>query len=162
MKLRQLIFIAFVLLMASSGTALAGSKAGGDLGVGFQSSWPASYGLSAKFDLNEKMTAQGVLGLLGTVQNYSGRLLYRFQDKEEFDLYGFGSLGMYRYDYYLGDETAFGFGAGAGIEYDLSNALDGIPLTVSGEIGLGFVSFDYYSYGALGFGVGFHYWLEKK
>lgn len=162
MKLKKIIVAAFMVFVFTSPAAFAGSKAGGKIGVGFQSSWPASYGLSGKYDLNEKMTVQGVFGFLGTVTNYSGRLLYRFQDKDDYDLYGFGSAGIYRYDYYLGDESVFGFGAGAGIEYDLSDALDGLPLTVSGEIGFGFVSFDYYSYGAVGLGVGFHYWLQQK
>lgn len=142
--------------------AAANSVTGGNLGVGFQSSWPASYGISAKYDVNDKMTAQGVLGSLGTVTNYSVRGLYRFKKKPDFDLYAFGSAGIYRYDYYLGNESVFGFGAGAGLEYDLSKALDGLPLTVSGEIGFGLVSFDYYSYGAIGLGVGIHYWLDKK
>ena len=141
--------------------AIAGSKAGGKLGVGIQSSWP-SYGLSAKYDMSEDIAIQGTLGALGTVTNIGGRVLYKFKKEPKYDLYGFGSVGMYKYSSGFIDESVFGFGAGAGLEYDLSHEFSGTPVTISGEVGASVVNFDEYTgFSSFGLGIGIHYWLDK-
>ncbi len=147
---------AFVLPVA----ATAGSKSGGNLGVGAQSSWP-SYGLSAKYDINDDVAVQGTVGALGTVSNYGGRVLYKFKKEPKYNLYGFGSVGMYNYSSGIFDESVTGFGGGAGLEYDLGNEFSGTPITMSGEIGLASVGFDNYNYSSFGLGFGIHYWLDK-
>jgi len=133
--------------------------------VGFQSSWP-SYGLSVRYDLSDKLQAQGVLGALGTLTNFSGRLNYAFQDKEKFDIYGYGSVGFWRYSYdFLGagaSETSIGAGGGAGLEFDLQELIapedgDFPSLYASLELGLTLASFDFYNWSAFGIGAGFHY-----
>lgn len=151
------IAIATLLLPTQGLTASKGAT--GDIGIGFQASWPTG-GLSAKKELNEKWTAQGVLGLFGTFNHYGVRGLYTLKRKPKFKTYAFGGVGMYSYDYTLDTETVFGASGGVGLEYDLSKNLDGLPLTVGAELGLGLVSFDHYNYGALSFGSSIHYWLD--
>jgi len=139
--------------------ATAGSKTGGKIAVGFQSSWP-SYGLSAKYDYSEDITLQGTVGAFGTVTNFGAKALYKFKKEPQYDLYGFVSAGVYKYSGAFFDESVVGFGGGAGIEYDLSKLLEGMPLTISGEVGMSVVNFDNYTgFSAFGLGVGLHYWF---
>ena len=128
-------------------------------GVGFQSSFPA-YGLSGLYDMSERITLQAVLGALGTVTTFSGRGLYRFQTEEKFDLYGFGTVGMWRWSSRFVDETSLGIGGGAGIELDWRSIIgdSGVPpLFSSVDVGLTLASFDTYNFNALTIGVGLHY-----
>jgi hypothetical protein len=135
-------------------------------GIGVQSSWPA-YGLSGIYDANDRMTAQLVLGALGSVTTISGRLLYHFKRMEKYNWYGFGTAGLWRHSYRFAgiddSETAVAFGGGAGIELDWRRIIesgggDFPPLYSTIDIGLTATSgFDHYSWSALTWGVGLHY-----
>lgn len=165
MKNRSLWLVAVLLLCMSSG-----SFAAGNIGAGFQSSYP-SYGFSAKVDLTDKFAVQGVLGFLGTVTSYSARGLMKIKQAPDYHFYGYGSVGFWSYDYsswgyrsgrygyYDDTETAVGFGGGGGIEYSMAKHLDGLPLTLNGELGIGIVNMDHYNFSAISVGVGAHYWF---
>ena len=133
---------------------------GGRYGVGFASSWPA-YGASGTLQISETLTAQAVLGFLGVVNNFSVRGLYRFRRSPEYDFYGYGAVGAYRYGYSLGTESVLGFGGGAGIEAGLQRLFDDEefpPIFVNAELGLAVANFDNYSgFSLFVFGAGVHY-----
>ena len=130
------------------------------IGIGFQSSGFSSNGISIKADLTDTFTVQGVGGFFGDVTNYSVRGLYNFQNQKNYNLYGYGSVGMWQIDYtFLEDESVIGYGAGAGVEYDLRGlSPDFIPLFVNFELGMDVVNFDNdSSYGGFVTGLGLHY-----
>ncbi len=130
----------------------------GDVYLGVQSN-----GLSAKYDLNEKMTAQAILGFWGDVSSYTAKLNYKFKKGDHYDLYGYGDAGMLVWDgsRYYDSESVATFGAGAGGELDLRKFdPDFIPLFVNLELGLSHGSFKNYSYSAFGWGLGIHYKID--
>jgi hypothetical protein len=129
------------------------------IGVGFQSSGFSSNGLSVKVDLTDEYGVQAIGGFFGDVTNYSIRGLYTFQNKKNYNLYGYGSVGMWKIDYtFLDDESVVGYGAGAGVEYDLRALSPSfIPLFVNFELGIDVVKFDNDSYGGFTTGLGLHY-----
>lgn len=142
---------------------------GGKFGVGFASSWP-SYGLSGTLQVSETITAEVLLGFLGALTNVGGKAWYRFNRNEKYDLYGYGTVSMYRYDYSRFDanlmqivddtETVFGFGAGAGVEAGIRKLFgdDELPpIFLNWEIGLGIANFEFYDFSAFVFGGGIHY-----
>ena len=100
---------------------------GGRYGVGLASAWPA-YGVSGTLQVSETLTAEAIVGFLGAISNFSARGWYRFTPSEKYDLYGYGSVGVLRYDYSFrgaGDtESVLGLGAGAGIEVSLAKLFD--------------------------------------
>lgn len=129
------------------------------LGVGFQSTWPA-YGVSGIYDMNPTMSAQAVLGFLGGWTTLSGRGLYRFTQHPMVDPYGYGMVGMWRYDSGFSDASAVSFGGGGGVDLDLRKlAPDFPPLYFNMELGLSMVNLDLAGYtGAMmAFGAGVHY-----
>jgi hypothetical protein len=150
----------------SSSSPTTTSDGGSRFGLGFQSSWPA-YGLSGIYDVNDRITAQAVLGALGAVTTVSGRGLYHFSRQEKYSLFGFGTVGLWRYSYdILGhdeSESTVGVGGGAGVELDWQGILDEDddgsfpPLYSTIDLGLTMASFDAYNWNAFGFGVGLHY-----
>ncbi|HEX7069522.1 MAG TPA: hypothetical protein VF190_01900 [Rhodothermales bacterium] len=141
---------------------------GGKYGVGFASSWP-SYGLSGTLQLNETITAEALVGFLGTLSNFGGKVWYRFNRNTNYDLYGYGTVSMLRYKYTTFDtqlrriretESVLGIGAGAGIEAGIQTLFkdDTLPpIFLNWEIGLSMASFDYFDYSAFIFGGGIHY-----
>lgn len=142
---------------------------GGRFGVGFTSSWPA-YGLSGTMQVSESLTAEAVLGMLGTVSNFGGRLWYRFSRNPAYDLYGYGAASMYRYGYNLGalgrgSENVLGFGGGAGVEASLRTLFGDEnfpPIFVNVEAGLAFANFEYYNFSSFTLGAGIHYRFGGK
>jgi hypothetical protein len=149
---------------APAGTPQTSERESG-FGLGFQSSWPA-YGLSGLYDVSDRITAQAVLGALGTVTTLSGRGLYHFSRQPKYSMFGFGTVGLWRYGYSaLGvseSETAIGVGGGAGVELDWRGIFDDgdnsfPPLYSTIDLGLTLANFDAYNWSALGFGVGLHY-----
>ncbi len=129
--------------------------------LGLQSNGWYAGGLSAKMDLNDKLTGQAILGF-GTFTTVTGRALYKFMKQDHLDVYGYGSLGWWHWagDRYWGSENSMTFGAGGGVEYDLRGlgAQFTAPVFVSGELGLNMVNFDNYgSVSALGLNIGIHY-----
>jgi hypothetical protein len=130
-------------------------------GVGFQSAFPA-YGVSAMMDVGDHIAVQGVLGAFGTVSTFAGRGIYRFQHNRTYNLYGFGTAGVWRWSSGPFSESSLGIGGGAGLELDWRNIFAGNgtpfpPLMSSLDIGLTFANFDSYSFNALTLGAGFHY-----
>jgi hypothetical protein len=130
-------------------------------GIGFQSSWP-SYGLSGLYDLNDRITIQGIVGALGTITSFGARGIYRFQNEDKYDLYGFGTAGLWSYDYVVDTENVLGFGGGAGVELDwrriLSPEDDSFPpLFSSIDIGFVLANFDHYDFSGVTIGGGLHY-----
>ncbi len=130
-------------------------------GVGFQSSFPA-YGFSVMYDWTDKITAQGVIGPLGTLNTFAARGLYRFERREHHDFYAYGMVGGWSYSTLGVSETVPGIGAGAGIEGDLRGLFedeDFPPIFLNAELGLGIVNFDQvaYDFSTFMFGVGAHY-----
>ncbi len=130
-------------------------------GIGFQSSWP-SYGISGLYDMSDQITVQAVIGALGTVTNFGGRLMYRFQTAPVYDLYGFGSVGYLGYDYGFGSEGVVGFGGGAGIELDWASIFESAeggfpPLYTSIELGFMLANFEHYNWSGFSMGGSLHY-----
>ena len=130
----------------------------GDTYIGVQSN-----GFSAKYDLNDKITAQALLGFWGDVSSYTGKLNYKFKKGDHYDLYGYGEAGMLVWsgDHYSSSESVPTFGGGAGGELDLRRFdPDFIPLFVNLEVGVSAASFDNYAYSSFGWGLGIHYKLD--
>lgn len=163
---RRWIGLGLVVALLSAGQVEAQDDAS-RFGVGFQSAWPA-YGVSGLYDVNDRITAQAIVGAFGTLTTLSGRVLYDFQQAPKHSLYGFGTTGVWRHSYsVLGDsdtESSFSAGGGAGIELDWRAIVDGdsdeptFPRLFS-SFDLSFVaaSFDFYDFSGLVFGTGLHY-----
>jgi hypothetical protein len=133
----------------------------GRFGVGFQSSYPA-WGLSGTYDVNEDISAQAILGFFGNLQTYAARGVYRFQQEDQWNLYGYGLLGIWRYSFSAfgisDSENAVGFGLGAGMEYDWRSWNETLPpIYWNIELGLGIVDMDHYNFSTIMFGAGLHY-----
>lgn len=132
------------------------SAKSGDAYLGLQ--W---YGLSGKYDITNKVTAQAIVGMWGYagLTSITGRVNYKFQEGRFHNFYGYGSLTSWSWNDSYYDETVIGFGVGAGGEYDIRGIDRGfIPLFISADIGLQYASFRYYGgFGGLGLGLGLHY-----
>ena len=121
-----------------------------------------NHGISAKYDVTDKVTAQAIIGVWGynNLTSFTGRGLYKFKEKEHFNFYGYGAITSWTWnDNYYGDETVIGFGAGAGAEYDIRGIdPEFIPLYINLDLGLQVASFDHYGgFSGLGLGLGVHY-----
>ncbi len=140
-------------------------------GVGFQSTFPV-WGISGMMDMNEKISLQGILGLLGGLKMCSGKGIYRFRREPYWNTYGYGMIGAWWYSYRELEgwtwkektETALGLGGGVGIEYNWQ-ALWGPdlpPIWWNLEVGLGVLKFELgwlgrLDYSGLWLGCGGHY-----
>lgn len=129
--------------------------------VGFQSSFPA-YGLSGILNLREELAVQGVIGAFGTISTFSGRGIYRFQRERTYNMYGFGTAGMWRWSVPGVSESSLGVGGGGGLELDWHSILSSgesafPPLVSSIDIGFTLANFDNYNFNALTVGAGLHY-----
>ena len=164
-RLSPVLVTAAIAAFGFTAAPAAGQSSDSPFSAGFQSSWP-SYGLSVRYDLNERMQAQGVVGAFGAVTNFSGRLNYDVKDEEKYDVYGFGSVGLWRYSYRVlgvgASESSVGFGGGAGVEFDLEEVFspdsdDFPPLFWSVELGVNVASLDAYNFSTISMGAGLHY-----
>ena len=164
-KLQKKFALVIVLALASQvqakdyGTNIVNSLNTNNVYVGLQSSYPA-HGLSLKMDLDSKISVQGILGFLGTINSYTVRGIYKFKKEQFYNLYGFGSLGMMSWNgsSTYADETIFGIGGGGGLEYDL-RGIDRtfIPLYLNFELNFNLTDFDHYNMSVAGLGLGLHY-----
>lgn len=147
-------------------TAPVGSQSG-PFSVGIGSSWPA-YGISGTYRVSELVTAEAILGLMGTVQSFAARGWYRFVQDPTYDVYGYVTAGLLRYDYdrFLGfdrisdTESVLGFGGGAGIELSWAKILDKPdfpPIYSNIDVGFMYANFEFYDWSGLGMGGGIHY-----
>jgi hypothetical protein len=148
-------FLFIVALITMSTTSFAQ-----ELGLGFQASFP-SYGLSLKADLTETHTVQGVFGAFGTVTMISGRYIYNFSETgDSFPItpFVYAQAGQWNYNEdLLGiDESVFGYGVGAGIEFNWLNFFsDRFRTTL--ELGYSKVDLEFFDFSATTIGVGLHY-----
>jgi len=148
-----------LLALAVPQRALAQYDSASPFGIGFQSAWP-SYGISGLYDVNEQITVQAIIGALGTVTNFGGRGIYRFQIEPKYNLYGFGTVGLWRYDYTIDTESVVGFGGGAGVELDWRRILEDDsfpPLYTSLDLSFVLANFEYYNFSGISTGGGVHY-----
>ncbi len=127
--------------------------------LGLQYTFP-SYGISGKLHLNDHNSVQAVFGAFGIVSNFSGRYNYLFDERGKRNVKPFlyGQVGMWRYnsDILSIDESALGFGFGAGLEFDWMDFISE-NLSTSIEIGYGNVDLLYYDFAVTSFGFGLHY-----
>jgi len=140
----------------ASSAATAKPMKNGKFGVGVQLSFPTG-GISVKKEMSDTLTAQATLGGGGFFTVIGGRGLYKFKKEPEYDIYGFGSLAYISWGGLSSSLTTVGYGAGAGIEYDVAK-----EITVSGELGFFGASFGNGftgTYGGVGIGLGAHYWF---
>lgn len=163
----RIALVALPFIVASSlvtpNVALAQEGTDSPFSLGFQSSWP-SYGISGRYEVNEKAMIQGVIGALGTVTNFSGRLLYDFQQKEQYDVYAHGTVGVWQWggNVFFESQTSVGFGGGVGVEFDLQELFspddeDFPPLYWNIEIGAIIANFDNYNFSSFALGGGLHW-----
>ena len=126
--------------------------------LGVQYTFP-SYGISGKYHLNDNHCIQAVFGAFGIVSNYTGRYNYLFEERGRRNVKPFlyAQAGVWRYDDLLSiDESAVGFGLGAGLEFDWMDFIsENISTTI--EIGYGNVDLLYYDFAFTSFGFGLHY-----
>lgn len=158
------LFIWFALLPAQSATAQGGEEESmpqrSELPYGVGAQWAApAYGVSGMYDFSEEVSGQVVLGFFGPVSAFSGRILYRFQKSDAYDLYGYGTVGSWNYSR---GGSSVGFGAGAGLEYSWPKLLDNSEAPpLFGNIEVGFVTlsneFEGYNFSSFVYGVGIHY-----
>lgn len=162
--------------LAAADTGATVGTQGGKFGIGLGAAYPA-YGLSGTMQISKKYTAEAILGLFGDITTIGGKVWYRFNTNEVYDIYGYGGVSMhrYRYRYYDYDpyydryrnrtETVPGVGAGAGLDLSLPKLIkdDGFPpLFLNFELGLALAGFEYYDYSALTWGIGIHYRFKGK
>lgn len=119
-----------------------------------------SFGISGTYDVNETITAEAIVGFLSSLTSIGGRVWYRFNRNEGYDLYGFGGVSFLRFGG-LFDESAVGVSGGAGVEIGLPQVLDNPdfpPIFLNLDIGIGVTTFDVYDgFSALGGGGGIHF-----
>jgi hypothetical protein len=144
------------LLVASALLTSTVSAKEGDMYAGVQ--W---YGLSGKYEVTDKLGVQAIVGLWGysSLTSITARVNYKFKEEKDYNIYAYGSLSSWSWSNSLYDETVFGFGAGAGVEYDIRGInRNFIPLFLSADVGIQVASFDHYgSFSGLGIGLGVHY-----
>ncbi|GAB4317693.1 MAG: hypothetical protein Kow0074_06460 [Candidatus Zixiibacteriota bacterium] len=144
----------------------------GTFGVGYQGSWPA-HGLSAVYNASPEIGIQGIFGFIGDLRSYYGRILYRFNQKDQTwgrsGMYAYGLAGAFSYPGLAYDadgfglhetrETVPGFGAGTGWEARWDNNI-GVNL----ELGFSVVSFEDidYDFSAIMLGAGIHYYFGSR
>ena len=123
-----------------------------------------NHGISGKYDINDKLTAQAIIGVwgYGDLTSMTGRVLYKFKKKEHLDFYGYGAVSSWTWNshnYYYKDETSIGFGAGGGVEYDIRGIdPEFIPLYINLDLGFQVANFNNYNdFSGLGWGLGLHY-----
>ena len=153
--------ISFALLFLISSSVVKAQS----FGLGFQANFP-SYGLSAKYDLNQVHSAQFIYGAFGTLEAISGRYLYNFSPRRnDVKPFLYAQAGIWTYSMDLSplggvdiSESVLGYGFGAGIEIPwLAFISEDLKWTL--ELGIGIVNLDIYEVKATSFGSGIHYYF---
>jgi hypothetical protein len=135
---------------------------GGRFGIGFASSHPA-YGISGTLQMSETLTAQAILGVFSFWNVISGRIWFRFNRNETYDIYGYGAAGIIGYRGYSDSNLLIGFGGGVEVSAPaLFEDEDFPPIFANAEIGFNIGCntnrFNAYSgCSGLSFGTGIHY-----
>ena len=161
MNLKTIAIIMFFLFVALfSKTTFAQANYGEErFSVGFQSSFPA-WGLSAKKNFGEKYAIQAIIGPVGALKTFAGRGLMKIKEDEMWSMYGYGTVGIWHYSFLGVGETVLGYGAGAGIEYDIRSLDEDLPpIYLNAELGIGVVNFGEvdYNFSTITIGIGAHY-----
>ncbi len=170
MKATSIILFSFLIILLSANSFVFGQEKEAQLektkyGVGAQFTFPA-YGISGMLDINEIISAQGVIGIFGDLKTYAAKGLYKFKKTNYWNLYGYGIIGAWSYTGLetggLDEitETTLGFGGGVGFEYDLRVWDEEMPpIFWNIELGIGVASFDKvdHDFSTLAFGAGIHY-----
>ncbi len=145
--------------------SLAGTLRTNDIYLGIRYTNP-SFGLSVKMDLSNELAVQAIIDFIGDINLYEGKGIYRFDSNQDFDLYVYGSVGFWVYNYTSTNSsyeshnyrTSFGFGAGFGAEFNLENFDEKLPpLLLSTELGLRMVNLEHYHLIPISFELGLHY-----
>ena len=126
--------------------------------IGIQSS-VNTYGPSIRYQLTEKFAAQAVLSA-GALLGVTGRGNYDFQDNDKYDIFGYGSVSLWRWTGIISSESAVGFGVGGGVEFDFPELLEDDeipPIFATLELGFGTTTFNTYSYSGFRYGGSLHY-----
>ncbi len=161
-KLSPSALIATVFLASTvSMNAAAETQVGnGEYSLGFQSSF-SSAGFAGRVGLNDKLSAEAFLGLFGMLTHFGARGLYAFKEEAKWSAYGFGTVGVWMWDSgstWVSDESAIGFGGGAGIEWNWQTLDPELPpVSWNVELGLGTANFDRYDFSNVSLGAGFRY-----
>ena len=102
-----------------------------------------------------------IYGALGIVSNFSGRYNYLFDENDAIvptKPYLYAQAGKWFYNQGILDESVFGYGVGAGLEFNYFFwGLFSDNLKSSIEIGYGDVDLFYYDFSYTTFGFGLHY-----
>ena len=107
----------------------------GNYRIGVQSStlFKGTAGVSMIYDRNVDSSIQGILSLGSRTLILEGRILYRFHQKKNWNVYGFGSVGLYN----TFDSPGFIGGTGLGVEYDIKSLNPALPpVSVNADLGL--------------------------
>jgi hypothetical protein len=119
MKKNALVVMMLLAIMLISQTLMAGEK--GTWGLGLQNSSPI-YGFSVMYNLDNGNSVNGIIAPAGDVGAIAGRYLWRFNEKEYYNFYGYGLAGLFSHKDYKDNslekdtQTALGFGLGLSAE----------------------------------------------
>jgi len=130
-----------------------------EIGIGLSANFP-SYGISGKVKFDDNHAGQVIYGAFGTLSNISGKYSYYFDGRGEIDTYLYGQAGSWKYKAFNIDESVFGYGIGAGIEFGFSSYWWPENIKSSFEIGYGSVDLNYYDFNATTVGVAIHYYFD--
>ena len=126
--------------------------------LGIQSIYPTDR-VAVKLETSPKVSVQALFDFMGEEKSYSFRGIYKFRDNQFYNIYGFAEIGLWDWDggYHNSyKETAFGYGVGGGVEYDLRGLDRGfLPLFISAELNIYSIDFNDYYYDEDGLGLGF-------
>lgn len=150
---RSMLSMACLLSVSFNGLANA------DLDIGFEAYY--GYGFSLKYEMNESLTAQGILSpyAIGARGIYSLGKVKENKTLAKFNVekYAYGSLGMFHIQ---GVDSVSLIGGGVGFSGEFGHTFagnDDFPLTWSMDIG--YLMADSY-YGGIDLSFGVHYTLE--
>jgi hypothetical protein len=137
----MVIFLLFIPAMAFAQTGTEDENARPALGVGFQQTSWATWGLIVTHDFNRYFAGQAYMSLIGDNREVAGvRAIYRFINQPRYNIYGVGSVGSSMVSAFYpetGQETALGYGAAIGIEYDTREIISSnLPIFLTFEVGM--------------------------
>jgi len=170
MKKHFILILIVVLLVLSSPLTIQGKEnTRGKFGVGFQRVTWNSWGLSGMVDLTRTIAIEGLAGVAGDDQAYAVRGLFRFFNRRNYNIYGYGALGMLTIEeigrvsglslIYV-EETGLVLGTGIGGEYDTGKIAAGF-FSVSLCVEIGFENISQFevidgNYSSMTYSAGFH------
>lgn len=173
---KTILFLLLILTLAI--TATAQMSEAGSLGAGL-SFTTLNYGVSGKYNFNEKHTGQVIIGSANYGLSFvgassfslTGRYSFNFSERDldfaTWKPFIYGQVGYWTYRYNIDafgvrdsfNESSIAIGAGVGVEWSIKNFVDGLAFTF--EAGFTNVAFDgISSIGGLNGGGGVHYYFN--